>query len=200
MRRQVPDSWPQGEDITVTVPTGTHLPSNASDYTVMIDGSGTSASSVTVNGNTVQIPVPQSIPASANVDVQISDVTNPAVGSYPDNQFSVATATDGPASPTTQGGQITFNAPTSGSPTPTGMSLNMQEDASNPGNVSVRQGAAPCKIRPRLPTQTASSRRSIRLCLQSAATWSRRRWMGPMCQTVPLSPSRHLRRERTLQG
>ncbi|QSO47520.1 invasin domain 3-containing protein [Alicyclobacillus mengziensis] len=127
----------QGEDITVKVPTGTHLPSNASDYTVTVDGSGTSASSVTVNGDTVQIPVPESIPASANVEVQISDVTNPPVGSYPDNQFSVATAVDGAASPATQGGQITFNAPTSGSPTPTGMSLNMQEDASNPGNVTV---------------------------------------------------------------
>jgi protocatechuate 3,4-dioxygenase beta subunit len=125
------------DNITVTVPAGTGLPSAAGDYMIIVNGNGLSASSVSANGDTVEIPVPENIPASTSVYLQISDVTNPPVGSYPDNQFSVATTVDGAGSPTTQNGQVDFPAPSSGNPAPIGMSLTMQEDSSNPGNVTV---------------------------------------------------------------
>ncbi len=71
--------------ITIAWPSGSVVPSTASDYTVQVStGSSVAASTVSVNtaGDAVTITTPSAVPASTLVTVVASGVTNPPAGTY----------------------------------------------------------------------------------------------------------------------
>ncbi len=90
--------------ITISLPTGTSLPTLASDYTVNVGATFTgctvsggagavAATSVSTsnNGTTATITTPSTIGNSTNAAVVINGVTNPASGSY---TFGISTSAD----------------------------------------------------------------------------------------------------------
>jgi hypothetical protein len=86
----------QGDSLTVEAPASASFPASASDYTV----DGVRVDAVTVSRgatNTSTVTLPSPVGASTQVKVVVSDVTNPAQGSYPGADFAVSTTADTPA-------------------------------------------------------------------------------------------------------
>ena len=86
-----------GDTVTVTAPSSTTFPSAPGDYTV----NGVTATSVPSAGaGSATIDVPVAVAAGTPVTVVVSQVTNPAAGTYPAADFTVATTADAGAAPT----------------------------------------------------------------------------------------------------
>ena len=97
-----------GDTVTVTAPSSTTFPSAPGDYTV----NGVTATSVPSAGaGTAAIDVPVAVAAGASVTVVVSQVTNPAAGTYPATDFTVATSADVTAAEPGTG--LTFTGPPS---------------------------------------------------------------------------------------
>ncbi len=97
-----------GDTVTVTAPSSTTFPSAPGDYTV----NGVTATSVPSAGaGTATIDVPVAVAAGTTVTVVVSHVTNPAAGTYPATDFTVATSADVTAAEPGTG--LTFTGPPS---------------------------------------------------------------------------------------
>ena len=101
------------DTITVIAPSGTIFPSTTGAYWVLDPSAGASllpATSVQLTGSneaTITMPTLMTVSAGDTLDVQILSVTNPAAGTYPASDFSVATSQD--TTPVNPASAITFN-------------------------------------------------------------------------------------------
>jgi len=92
-----------GDSLTLEAPASAGFPASSSDYTV--DGAKAGAVTVSTGAsntgttNTATVTLPSPVGASTQVKVVVSDVTNPAQGSYPAADFVVSTTADAPAEP-----------------------------------------------------------------------------------------------------
>jgi hypothetical protein len=86
-----------GDTVDLSAPPGTVFPASGADYTVtddFLDATLPSPSHVTVSaaGSSVAIPVTEAVPAGDTLDVEVSDVANPA--SPGTERLSVSTSAD----------------------------------------------------------------------------------------------------------
>jgi len=86
-----------GDTVDLSAPPGTVFPASGADYTVtddFLDATLPSPSHVTVSaaGSSVAIPVTEAVPAGDTLDVEVSDVANPA--SLGTERLSVSTSAD----------------------------------------------------------------------------------------------------------